>query len=77
MCLNRRGAVIATGIDELILVAPDGRIQARTTFPDRILRVIPCRTDGSVYVLGESGFGKYSSGAEGRDAPSAIGFLEV
>jgi len=77
MCLNRQGAVIATGIDELILVAPDGRVLARTTFPDRILQVLPCRIDGSVYVLGESGFGKYSPGAEGRDTPSAIGFLEV
>lgn len=77
MCLNRQGAVIATGIDELILVAPDGRIQAKTTFPDRILQVLPCRTDRSIYVLGESGFGKYTSGAEGRDTPAAVGFLEV
>ncbi len=77
MCLNRQGAVIATGIDELVLIAPDGRIQARTTFPDKILQVLPCRTDGSVYVLGESGFGKYAPGAEDRVMPSAVGFLEV
>lgn len=77
MCLNRRGAVIATSIDELLLVGPDGQIQARSTFPDRILRVLPCRTGDGVYILGESGFGKFASGAEGRDAPATVGFLEV
>ena len=77
MCLHKHGAVIASGIDELILLGPDGQIQARSTFPDRVLQVFPCRAGEGVYILGESGFGKYSTDAGTRNPPSAVGFIEV
>ncbi|HNW33487.1 MAG TPA: PQQ-binding-like beta-propeller repeat protein [Candidatus Ozemobacteraceae bacterium] len=77
MCLHKLGAVIATGIDELMLMGSDGQIRARSTFPDRILQIFPCRTGEGVYILGEGGFGKYSTDAGMRTVSSAVGFIEV
>ncbi|HOY67984.1 MAG TPA: PQQ-binding-like beta-propeller repeat protein [Candidatus Ozemobacteraceae bacterium] len=77
MSLHPRGAVIANGIDELILLGADGRMTVRSTFPDRILQLLPCNGGEGVYVLGESGFGRYGSEAGSHGGPSTVGFLEV
>ncbi|HEY9071040.1 MAG TPA: PQQ-binding-like beta-propeller repeat protein [Candidatus Ozemobacteraceae bacterium] len=77
MSLHSRGIVLANGIDELILLGADGRMTIRSSFPDRVLQLLPCNAGDGVYVLGESGFGRYASETGGRVGPSSVGFLEV
>ncbi len=54
------GVVIATPLDELLLVDSAGVLAARYSFPDRLLGLFPARETADFYVLAEGGFGRYT-----------------
>ncbi|NLI77731.1 MAG: PQQ-binding-like beta-propeller repeat protein [Candidatus Riflebacteria bacterium] len=60
LAAHGEGVVVATPLDDLLLVDNAGVLAVRYSFPDRLLGLFPSPEGTDFYVLAEGGFGRYT-----------------